>query len=252
MRIIDAMNYVRRVFEKDVSGRAARTILNEQLREADVTIWVWDGPGAKASRQQVYPKYKAKRLPPPEDIWPIISLIKDALTHTKALQIGVPRFEADDLIATLVRRHPSEPKFIVSNDADLRQLLTTPNTQIEAKAPAYEVKPEYIRLFKTCVGDASDNISGIPGFGRKTWEKVNHKELQKQIREVLQGRVGDFNDLDIPTRSINWIRENPLELQSIWAIVGLWDVPDELIQKNTIVGVQDHVRISEILSQFYL
>lgn len=59
MRIVDGMNYVRRVFEKDVSGRAPRTIINEALMcNGEAQIWVWDPPGAKATRQRILPEYK--------------------------------------------------------------------------------------------------------------------------------------------------------------------------------------------------
>lgn len=253
MRLIDGMNYIRRVFEKDVSGRAPRTILNEQLVASDTVIWCWDPPGAKATRQQLLPEYKAKRLPPPENIWPIISLIKEALEHTPALQIQVPRFEADDVIASLCRRFPNEKKFIVSNDADLRQLLVVPNTDIEAKPPKFEVAPKHVRLFKTCVGDPSDNISGVPGFGRKTWESINHALLQENINAVLTGGIPQLDDLPgLPTRCRTWMKENPQKIKDTWACVGLWEVPVELIDRHTIVGRRDPVKVSEILAPFYL
>lgn len=254
MRIIDAMNYIRRVFEKDVSGRAPRTMVNEALASPnEVQIWVWDAPGAKATRQQILPSYKAKRLPPPENIWPIIDLISEALTHTSALQVKVPRFEADDVIASLVRRFPSESKLIVSNDADLRQLLVVPNTKIEAKPNRYNVEPKYVRLFKTCVGDASDNVPGIPGFGQKTWEAVDKAALDQNIKALISDGVAHIGELGLPQRCINWLNEthNQKTLADMWTVVGLWDVPADLINKNTRVGKRDPFKANSILAEFY-
>lgn len=248
------MNYVRRVFEKDISGRAPRTIINEALMcNGEAQIWVWDAAGAKATRQRILPEYKSKRLPPPENIWPIISLIRQALEHTSALQIQVPRFEADDVIATLCRRFPQEPKFIVSNDADLRQLLMIPNTKIEAKEPTFAVAPKHIRLFKTVVGDPSDNIGGVPGFGKKTWTDVNHVRLHHVISSIMQGEKPeeDLRNLGIPKRCQTWMLENQRKLSDIWTCVGLWDVPQDLINKNTTIGKRDPLKASGVLAEFY-
>jgi hypothetical protein len=253
VRIVDAHNYISRVFEKDLSGRAPRNIINDMLtHRGEPVIWVWDSPGAKATRQRILPCYKSKRLPPPENIWPIISLIKESLQHTPVLQIEVPRFEADDVIATLVRKFPHEKKFIVSNDADLRQLLVVPNTEIEAKEPAFAVQPQHIRLFKTCVGDPSDNIGGVPGFGRKTWTDVNKVLLAKMLDDFFAGNDPQWEQLGIPKRCINWIKDNRTALREVWTVVGLWDVPHDLINRHTIVGKRDPLKVQQLLEPYYL
>lgn len=254
MRIIDAMNYIRRVFEKDISGRAPRTLLTDALMLTnEVAIWVWDPPNAKASRQRIYPDYKAKRLPPPENIWPIISLIKEGLTHTPALQIQVPQFEADDVIATLVRSYYQRgPISIVSNDADLRALMTYPNVKVEAPPTKFDVPPQFVRLFKTCVGDTSDNVKGIPGFGKETWAGANHAKLLGELMKHMAGKEADIAGLGLPKRVTNWILENPDKLSDLWAVVGLWEVPQDSIARNTTVGKRDPVKVSEILAPFYL
>lgn len=254
MRIYDGMNYIRRVFEKDISGRAPRNILNDALMlTSEVNIWVWDPPGAKASRQRIYPDYKAKRLPPPEDIWPIISLIKDGLKHTDALQIQVPQFEADDVIGTLTRRfHKTEKIFIVSNDADLRQLMTFPTVKVEAPPTKFDVPPEYIRLYKTCVGDTSDNVKGIPGFGKETWASAHHPKLLMELTKHMAGKPADIAGLNLPKRVTTWVLENPSKLSDLWAVVGLWNVPQEAIDRHTVVGTRNPIKVSEILAPFYL
>jgi hypothetical protein len=258
MRIIDAMAYTRRVFEKDISGRAPRNILTTALHETDVCIWCWDPAGAKASRQRIYPQYKAKRLPPPENIWPMIALIREGLEHTNALQIQVPQFEADDVIATLVRKHYSRgPITIVSHDADLRQLLVYPNVQVEAPTTKFNIPPQFVRLFKTCVGDTSDNVSGVPGFGPKTWEEQETKglaRLQRILTDHMHGkdRDEDIKSLCLPKKVENWILNSRLELLNLWAVVGLWDVPQASIDQHTTIGKRNPMKVSEILAPYFL
>jgi hypothetical protein len=178
------------------------------------------------------------------------------LQHTPALQVEVPRFEADDVIATLVRKFPREKKFIVSNDADLRQLLVVPNTEIEAKEPTFAVEPEHIRLFKTFVGDYSDNIPGVPGFGKKTWTEVDKAALAKALNTYFSKHDPQWEKLGLPKRCINWLmmphQRHDEFVRDMWTVVGLWNVPDDLIEKNTIVGKRDPLKVAELLAPFYL
>jgi len=79
--------------------------------------------------------------------------------------IRVKGWEADDVIATLVRSEPNEQFIIESTDVDFMQL---PNVRIAREKPA-PVEPQYMRLYKTLVGDPSDNIGGLKGFGKGAW-----------------------------------------------------------------------------------
>jgi 5'-3' exonuclease len=77
-------------------------------------------------------------------------------------------YEADDLIATLVR----PPAVIWSTDKDLAQLVTDEIT-LGRDGPAevmakFGVRPDQIADLLGLAGDATDNIPGVPGIGRKT------------------------------------------------------------------------------------
>src|SRR5262249_26691633 len=54
-------------------------------------------------RDEVYPAYKANRGPMPDDLVPQIPLIQQMLHAMRVPVLGVPRFEADDVIATVAR-----------------------------------------------------------------------------------------------------------------------------------------------------
>ena len=91
-----------------------------------------------------------------------------------------PRYEADDLIGTIVfhGRALGRPSTIVSRDKDLAQLLTEVDVFWDfagkgklgyAHIPAnFGVRPEQIADFLALAGDSVDNIPGVPGVGKKT------------------------------------------------------------------------------------
>jgi DNA polymerase-1 len=138
-------------------------------------------------RKEFFPQYKANREPPPDDFHPqeqrILQIVKDAGIPIFAK----PGFEADDLIATMARdlcEHDFEV-FLVSKDKDLRQILTPcvhmydvqANEVIDEKRLEEEVgyTPREAVEVQTLMGDAIDNVPGIPGVGEKTAAKLIKK-----------------------------------------------------------------------------
>ena len=93
-----------------------------------------------------------------------------------------PRYEADDLIGTLVEhgRQQGRPSTIVTRDKDLTQLLAKDDVfwDFAGKGKlgydqipgSFGVWPEQIADFLALAGDAVDNIKGVPGVGKKTAE----------------------------------------------------------------------------------
>jgi 5'-3' exonuclease len=96
------------------------------------------------------------------------------------MEWGSPRYEADDLIGTLVEhgRAMSRPSTIVTRDKDLAQLLGREDVfwdfagkgkvGYEQVPDVFGVWPEQIADFLALAGDAVDNIKGVPGVGKKT------------------------------------------------------------------------------------
>ncbi|MGH2452942.1 MAG: 5'-3' exonuclease [bacterium] len=91
-------------------------------------------------------------------------------------------FEADDVIATLVARHPDPETRIITSDRDFYQLISE---RVRVLSPvrgtremrevdtagveqAFGVRPAQVPDFKALAGDASDDIPGVPGIGPKT------------------------------------------------------------------------------------
>ena len=129
-------------------------------------------------RHELYQDYKATRQKMPEGLGvqiPYIIQIVEALGIPIVQKQG---FEADDIIATLARRCGQGcTVYIVSGDKDLMQLvndtilvwdtLTDKIYDREAVKEKFDVYPEYIPDLLAIMGDASDNIPGIPGIGAK-------------------------------------------------------------------------------------
>lgn len=131
-------------------------------------------------RNEIYPAYKAQRELPPEDLE---AQFDDCRQLTEAMGLATfadERYEADDYIATIVRRFEGgENRFVVvSPDKDLAQLVSESVTQYdfakETRLGPAEVKakfgvaPSQIADLLGLMGDAVDNIPGVKGIGPKT------------------------------------------------------------------------------------
>ncbi len=134
------------------------------------------GPG---TRSQTYAEYKANRKEIPVDLEPQIPLILELIAGYGVPAISVEGWEADDVIATVVRQAlvAGLAVRIVTSDKDARQLLG-PRVQIynarkntlydEASLLAeWGIRPDQVVDFQSLVGDAIDNVPGIPLVGPK-------------------------------------------------------------------------------------
>jgi 5'-3' exonuclease len=129
-------------------------------------------------RNDEFPAYKQQRTPPPPEIE---EQIDTCLAISKALGAASfidDRYEADDIIATLLARHPEEPAVIVTSDKDLAQLVNDHVILYDLdKATRYGpgavqekfgVRPDQISDYLGLAGDSVDNIPGVKGVGPKS------------------------------------------------------------------------------------
>ena len=129
-------------------------------------------------RNEFYPPYKAHRdASPPEldaQVDPALEVI-EALGATTFID---ERYEADDLIASVIHRTRASANFvIVTTDKDLTQLVSDRITLVDpgrsrfdaaAVEKKFGVRPDQITDFLGLAGDAVDNIPGVKGIGPKT------------------------------------------------------------------------------------
>lgn len=195
-----------------------RGILNDALRRDRMTIWCWDAPGGNDKRRAIYPGYKT-RPPTPGQVYAQLGLLRELLGHTPAWQVRLDGYEGDDMVAAVVNHfRGSAPIEIVTRDGDLTALCG-PGVTCKAKADA---PPELIRLYKLTVGDKSDTIKGIPGFGKTDWENCDKDKLRRRLDEVMAGAAwteGWLREAGLRTPHINWIAGNVPVLRAMRTII---------------------------------
>jgi len=145
--------------------------------------------GGSTYRYEMYQEYKANRDETPEAIKIAVPYIQELLKAMHIPIIEVPGFEADDLIGTLAKQAEKEDfkVFMVTPDKDFAQLVSE---NIFMYKPArmgndieiwgipevlakFEIeRPEQVIDYLGMMGDAADNIPGLPGVGEKTAKKL--------------------------------------------------------------------------------
>jgi len=173
---------------------------------ADYSACVFDAKG-KTFRDDWYPAYKAHRPPMPDDLRLQIEALHEAVAAAGWNILMVDGVEADDVIGTLARQATqSGARCIISTgDKDLTQLVNSQVTLVntmsnevldEAGVSAkFGVPPERIVDYLALVGDAVDNVPGVPKCGPKTAVKwlAEYGTLDNLVAhaDAVKGAVGD-------------------------------------------------------------
>src|SRR5512143_2049563 len=147
-------------------------------REEKPDYWAlaWDGPGP-TWRHERFPDYKAQRKPTPEDLLAQLEPIETLAQALGLPVLEIPGMEADDVMATLAARGARDglEVVLVTGDKDMLQVVggpvrvLVPQTRDEylwmdadGVRAKWQVGPEHIRDVLALMGDASDNIPGVP------------------------------------------------------------------------------------------
>ena len=159
----------------------ARFLIDLVQREAPEHIAIaFDESLEQSYRNEIYPAYKANREPAPPELKRQFGLCREFCRAVGLAEFGSSRYEADDIIGTraALGRGEGHAVTIVSRDKDLTQLVTRRDTYWDAVADVrygygdieerFGVIPERMADFLALMGDAVDNIPGVPGVGRKT------------------------------------------------------------------------------------
>ena len=169
---------------------------------------------SKTFRNDLYAGYKAHRPPPPPDLVPQFPMIRDATRAFSLPCIEEEGLEADDIIASYARAAQRQgwEVTVVSSDKDLMQLfapvsdgdagidmLDTMNNR--RLGPDYVVEkfgvgPERLGDVLALMGDAVDNVPGVPGIGPKTAAKLigEHGDLEGVLAAAPGMKAGKLRD----------------------------------------------------------
>ena len=147
-------------------------------KKPDYLFCAFDMPG-KTFRHEMYDQYKIQRPEMDADLVPQIASIRRVLEVLGIPALGVEGFEADDILATVARLTDElgGQCILVTNDKDCRQLITDrvkvfnirKNTFIDRDAlkEDWGITPEQVVDYQALVGDAVDNVPGVPLIGPK-------------------------------------------------------------------------------------
>ncbi|MBN2881769.1 DNA polymerase I, partial [Candidatus Woesearchaeota archaeon] len=165
----------------------------------------------KTHRHEIYEQYKGTRKDTPEELKEQFAYMQEYLDALGVYYYQQKYYEADDIIGYVATHYKNQfdEITIYSNDHDLVQLLDKNVNQLISRKGLKEVEiytPEYVEEklgfktsqvidYKALVGDASDNIPGIPGIGDKTAVKllneyVTIENLYEKVNEV-KGKLKD-------------------------------------------------------------
>ena len=255
--------------------------LGAMIRQTNPTsvYVVFDGAGSTTNRKNLLSEYKSQRNLQRITNWDAFDSLEDehdakvdqivrVIQYLKLLPVKttiIDKVEADDIIAVLskklVKKHNSTC-FIVSSDKDFLQLVTdkiivyrpmekeyyTPSSVKEK----YGIIPENFILYKTLLGDNSDNIPGVKGLGIKGIFK-KFPELQNtklKLKDIFDISARKFKDHVVYSRVV----QDQDRIETSYKIMDLGEPMIDERQNNYLDSVIDSPfpeLNSEMFIQFY-
>lgn len=215
--------------------------------------------GGSHMRSEAFPEYKMNRLQTPEAIKIAIPYIHKILEAMHIPIIEKEGFEADDLIGTLAKQAEKEgfKTYMVTPDKDFAQLVSEnifmykPSRMgngievwgIPEVQEKFEVeRPEQVIDFLGMMGDAIDNIPGLPGVGEKTAKKFikeygsmeNLLEHTHELKGKMREKVEENKELGLLSKKLVTI---------------LLDCPVTFNEKDYELNHPDFEKVNKILKE---
>jgi DNA polymerase-1 len=237
------------------------TLLAILEKENPTHLGVAFDTSAPTPRHEKFPAYKAQRDEMPEELAAAIPHVK-ALCRAFAIPVlEIDGFEADDIIGTLVTRAEAQggfESFMVTPDKDFAQLLS-PHTRMwkpGRKGSDHEIitlaelptiwgveKPSQIIDLLGLMGDASDNIPGIPGIGPKTAQKLiaEFGSIEKLLENTntLKGKQKDNIEAHADSARLS------KDLATI-----ITDVPVDVTWEDLLISQRDDEILKKLFTEF--
>ncbi len=236
------------------------TLLAILEKENPTHLGVAFDTSAPTPRHIRFPAYKAQRDEMPEELAAAIPHVKNLCRAFHIPVLEIDGFEADDIIGTLVKRAETQgfESFMVTPDKDFAQLLS-PHTfmwkpgrkgdehAVIGLAQLPEIwgvaEPHQIIDLLGLMGDASDNIPGVPGIGPKTAQKLiaEFGSVEKLIENstALKGRQKEL----VETHSDQALLSK--ELATI-----ITDVPVEVSWDDLALCPRDDEAVKSLFNEF--
>ncbi len=265
--LVDGSSYLYRAFhampdlrnkENEPTG-AVYGVLNMLRRlhkdvNADYSACVFDAKG-KTFREEVYPEYKANRLPMPDDLAAQIAPLHETIKAMGWPLLIVEGVEADDVIGTLAKQGERAGMRVVvsTGDKDITQLVNPHVTLVNTMSnetldeagveKKFGVKPQRIIDYLALMGDGVDNVPGVAKVGPKT--AVKWLTRYGTLDNVMQN-AGDIGGVvgENLRKVLDWLPQ-ARELLTIKC-----DVELPLKLEDLALKPQDTAKLAELFERF--
>ncbi len=156
----------------------------QKQHDSDYIVFAIDSKGA-TFRNEIDPNYKAHRQAPPEELTMQLPIAIEWIDKMGYKTLGQVGFEADDIIATVVKfaKNQGYNVRVVSHDKDLYQLIDDGKIVLvdaikratvdeDACFQKYGITPKQFIDYQSILGDSADNVPGVRGIGKVGAEKL--------------------------------------------------------------------------------
>ncbi len=183
-------------------------------------------PPSPTFRHEMFSAYKANRDETPEDIKKAVPWIRDLLEAHNIPVIEAAGYEADDVIGTLAKKAEKRgyTTFMMTPDKDFCQLVSgniflykpkRSGNDAEVWGPDEVMKhydiddPLQVIDVLAMMGDASDNIPGVPGIGEKTAKKIisRFKSVQQVLENLEEFKGKQRENIELSAEKLRLSRE---------------------------------------------
>ena len=203
-------------------------------------------------RKEQYEEYKANRRPMPEDLRPQIGWIREVVEAYDIPLLELPKYEADDVLGTLAKKAVAAgyEVILLSPDKDLFQLVGegvslqhTGRDKLYDPALVQEdfgVPPERVIDVLALMGDASDNVPGVPGIGEKGAKNLinEYGSLDALLERAEEVKRKSYREGLIEHRDKALLSRDLVTIHT--------DLPIEFDPEALAVGTPDHGALADL------
>ena len=226
-------------------------LLRLMIREKPAYLAVVMDTKEKTFRHHQFPDYKATREKMPDELAAQLPVIDDLVNMLNIPYLKKEGFEADDIIGSLAKwaSESGHEVKILTGDKDFAQLVTDQVVIINPRdnevwtsdyvKEKWGVPPEQIIDLLGLMGDASDNVPGVPGVGPKTAVKLilehgGMHELYADLESVknpkLRQKLEENRELALLSRELVTIKTD-MESLATWDQIRVEALDVESVRK---------------------
>lgn len=199
----------------------------------------WD-MGQSTFRNDMFTSYKQNRPAPPDELIPQFEYVKEVSEQFGFINVGVPNYEADDVIGTLAKSlSESNEVHIITGDKDILQCI---NKNVDVWLikkgfsiynrytltrfnDEYQLNPLQLIDIKAFMGDTADGYPGVKGIGEKTAIKLiqNYGSVEEVLNNIEQLTpsqqkkiIADKDNLMLSKQLAEIYTDVPLEVEQLY------------------------------------